>query len=35
MVLVATKPFREPLSFRRQPKGARAPAVPEVVPADA
>jgi hypothetical protein len=34
LVLVATKPFREPLSFRRQAKPAHAP-VPQVLPADA
>lgn len=36
LVLVASKPFREPLSFRRQPRGRTAKdAVPEVVPAEA
>ncbi|MEA3204301.1 MAG: hypothetical protein QOI63_1981 [Thermoplasmata archaeon] len=34
MVLVATKPFREPLSFRFK-RAQKAPAVPAVVPADA
>ena len=33
MVLLVTRPFREPLSFRRQAKPAKV-AVPEVVPAD-
>ncbi|MCA1811471.1 MAG: hypothetical protein LC623_05615 [Halobacteriales archaeon] len=34
LVLVATKPFREPLSFRRQPKETPQ-AVPDAVPAKA
>lgn len=34
LVLVASRPFREPLSLRQQPKAQRSK-VPEVVPADA